>query len=136
MPASLTEEQVARFHSQGYLVVEAVLDDADLAPSRREYSQLLDEVACRPHAQGLISDAFTAVPFETRYSRILGECPQLYKYLNISLPLIDATADSSDWAMHAGPAVFGLLRHPRILDVVESILGAARAFETTRIECS
>jgi phytanoyl-CoA hydroxylase len=124
MSRSLTEEQVARFHSQGYLVVEAVLDDEDLEPLWREYSQLLDEVAGRLHGRGMISDAFSELPFETRYPRILGEYPQLYKYLNISLPLIDSAADSSEWAMHAGPAVFDLLRHPRILDVVESVIGA------------
>ncbi len=124
MAAVLTDEQVTRFHEQGYLVVNAVLDDEDLAPLWEEYSDLLDEVVLQLHDEGLISDTYADLPFASRYPRVLGEYPQLYKFLNISLPLINDEADPSDWTMHAGSAVFGLLRHPGILDVVESIIGA------------
>lgn len=123
MPGALTEAQVARFHDEGHLVIEGVLDETDLAPIRREYTELLDGVARRLHAEGDIEDAYADLSFESRYPRILADYPQLYKYLNISLPLINEESDPSDWTMHAGSAVFALLRHPKILDVVESIIG-------------
>ncbi len=123
MAAALTDNLVSRFHEQGYLAVDTVLDDEDLAPLWQEYSHLLDDVALRLHAEGVISSTYDDLPFASRYPRILGEYPQLYKFLNISLPLINDEADPSDWTMHAGCAVFELLRHPKILDVVESIIG-------------
>lgn len=123
MSGSLTRTQVGRFHEEGYLAVEGVLDPEDLAPLWREYTQLLDGVARRLHSEGVIADACVDLPFETRYPRILAQYPQLYKYLNISLPLINEESAPSDWTMHAGSAVFALLRHPKILDAVESIIG-------------
>ncbi len=123
MAGALSEAQVARFHDQGYLSVEGVLDDADLAPVWAEYTNLLDTLARRLEAQRLIFDCGASLPFELRYPRILAQYPQLYKHLNISLPLINEASQSSDWDMHAGPAVFALLRHGKILDIVESIIG-------------
>ena len=123
MAVALTDAQVARFRDQGCLVVEGVLDEADLAPLRDEYTELLDRVARQLHARGEIDDPHAELPFEVRYPRILGAYPELYKFLNISLPLINDAAHADDLTMHAGAAVFQLLRHPRILDVVESIVG-------------
>lgn len=123
MTSALNEEQVTRFHEQGYLVVDGVLDDGDLAPFWNEYTDLLDRVARQLHDEGAISDVHADLPFASRYPRILAEYPQLYKFLNISLPLVNESADPSDWDMHAGPAVFELLRHRKILDVVESVIG-------------
>ena len=123
MTGALTEAQLARFREQGYLAVEGVLGDADLAPIWREYTELLDTIARRLHAEGVIADAYADLPFEARYPRVLAEYPRLYKFLNISLPLINEEADPCEWTMHSGSAVFELLRHPRILDVVESIIG-------------
>ena len=123
MAAALTDELVTRFHEQGYLAVDTVLDDEDLAPLWKEYSDLLDDVARRLHAEGVISDTYSDLPFASRYPRILGGYSKIYKFLNISLPLTNGEADPSDWVMHAGPAVFALLRHPKVLDVVESIIG-------------
>ncbi|MDX1440634.1 MAG: phytanoyl-CoA dioxygenase family protein, partial [Rubricoccaceae bacterium] len=124
MARSLTDSQVARFRDQGYLCVEAVLDDADLAPLWNEYDALLDKVARRLHAHGEIPSIYSGLPFERRYPRILADYPPLYRFLNISLPLLNEWADPSEWSMHTGPAVFDLLRHPKILDVVESIIGS------------
>ena len=121
MAAVLTDEQVTRFHEQGYLVVNAVLDDEDLAPLWEEYSDLLDEVVLQLHDEGLISDTYADLPFASRYPRVLGEYPQLYKFLNISLPLINDEADPSDWTMHAGSAVFGLLRQVAVSRVAGRI---------------
>jgi len=44
---------VERFHEEGYLVVEDVLDvTRDLEPVVAEYTQRLDELAARWHTEG------------------------------------------------------------------------------------
>ena len=47
----------------------------------------------------------------------------LHQFLNISLPLLNEWREPDTNHMPYGPAVFGLTRHPRILDVVEDIIG-------------
>ena len=37
--------------------------------------------------------------------------------------MINGPVEPESYAMHCGPAVFDLLRHPAILDVVESVIG-------------
>ena len=69
------------------------------------FADLLDDVARRLHAQGVIGDPHADLPFPSRYPRILSEYPQLYKFLNISLPLLNEEADPSDWNMHVGLTV-------------------------------
>lgn len=123
MSGALTQAQVKCFHEQGYLTVDGVLDDEDLEPLWNEYSELLDATIRRLHDNGVIAESFANLPFAARYARILAEYPPIYKFLNISLPLIDEHHNPSDWEMHSGAAVFGLLRNPKILDVVESIVG-------------
>ena len=46
----------------------------------------------------------------------------IYQHLDISLPLVyDMPPDAT---LNCGPAVFVLLTHPRILDIVESLIGS------------
>ena len=40
-----------------------------------------------------------------------------------SAPTTALWAPTGSYVMHSGPAVFDLLRHPAILDVVESVIG-------------
>ncbi len=121
MSAFLTATQIDYFRSEGYLVVEDVLPEEVLTALHVEYSALLDEVAKRLFVAGRLSSAFNGLPFEEKYVRMLAEDQDFYKHINISLPLENEMPASAD--MHAGPAVFGLMTHPRLLDVVESIIG-------------
>jgi ectoine hydroxylase-related dioxygenase (phytanoyl-CoA dioxygenase family) len=43
--------------------------------------------------------------------------------MNISLPLVNGEIDAERYHAHTGPAVFGLLRNPKVLDVVEAVIG-------------
>ena len=119
----LTTEQIEFFRDQGYLIVPDVLDDADLEPVRQEYVDVLDRAAAELLDAGMISSAFSELEFGERYLSILLEFPGLYRYLNISLPLTNDAISEEDCRMHAGPAVFDLLRNAKILDVVESLIG-------------
>ncbi len=119
----LTTDQVGFFEREGYLVVPDVLDTDDLAPIWTEYDEALDAAARDLHHRGLLDELHEGLPFDERYSAIVAECPDVYRYLGISLPLSNGPADADSCRAHTGPALFGLLRHPKVLDVVESIIG-------------
>ena len=50
-------------------------------------------------------------------------CPGVFYYLGISLPLDYETLDPHWIRLHTGPAFFGLATNPKLLDVVESVIG-------------
>ena len=122
MGGRLSANEVAQFHEQGYLVVEDVLTDEDIEAIWSGYAARLGEVAERLYEAGRLSETFADLPFEERYIAILQEAPDFYQHLNISLPLANDFPADAD--MFAGAAVFHLLTNPRLLDVVESIIGS------------
>lgn len=105
----LTAHQVDAFHREGYLLLEEVLTPADLAPAIAEIEEAVDAGARRLHAEGHLSRPYAEEGFETRLTRITAETERLY------------------WSICSGqlcgPGIFGLLTHPRLLDVAESLLG-------------
>ena len=122
MGGRLSAREVAQFHEQGYLVVEDVLTDEDIQVIRDGYAVRLGEVAERLVAAGRLTETFADLPFAERYIAILNEAPDFYQHLNISLPLENDFPADAD--MFTGSAVFHLLTNPRLLDVVESIIGS------------
>jgi hypothetical protein len=123
MTHHLAPEQIQSFEENGYLAIDGLLVEADLAPLEQEYSQLLDRLAAELYAGGIISSQFEALDFGDRFGRILGQFPELHRYFNISLPLVNGEVSEAEFVMHDGPAAFGLLRNPKLLDVAESLLG-------------
>ena len=119
----LTQAQLDRFAADGYLVVPDALDDADLAPVEAEYAAALHHAAARMHARGEITATHDHLPFAERYAAIVTENPAVFYYLGISLPLDYGGIDPEYVRAHTGPALFGLLRNPKLLDVAESVLG-------------
>jgi phytanoyl-CoA hydroxylase len=111
-----------RFAREGYLVIEDVFDPAaDLDPVVHEYAAQLDEIAADWHARGLIDSAYADLPFSERFGHVLNDAgPEGYRPFDITLsgPIAD------DSPMHTGPAVFNLITHPRLLDVVEQLIGS------------
>ena len=123
MSHHLAPEQIRSFEENGFLAMDGLLVEADLAPLEEEYARLLDRVAADLFAGGIISSDFEALAFGDRFGRILGEFPELHRYFNISLPLISGEINEAEFVMHDGPAAFALLRNPKLLDVAESLLG-------------
>jgi phytanoyl-CoA hydroxylase len=114
---------VERFHEDGYVVVEGLLDpEEDLGPVVEEYSRLIDAVAERWLGNGSPSDRRGRGSVTDRLLDLVlatdGEC---FQELDISLPLDADIEDNTP--MHCGPAVFGLLRNSRLLDAVEEFIG-------------
>ena len=112
----------ARFAEEGYLVLRGLLDpEDDLRPLRVEYESLLDTIATRLHSDGSVSSTYRQLPFGQRFCALVREIGgTLINHLDICLPQKGVTADSP---VHCGPAVFGLITNPRLLDAVESIVG-------------
>lgn len=116
--ATLSEQ----LEDQGYAVVRSVLDvEQDLQPVENEYAEILDGLARRWFDAGLVTSLHTGLPFCERLSRLLEETDVRFdRYFDISLPQSDVTEETP---IHNGPAIFSLLRSPRVLDVVEQVIG-------------
>ena len=106
---SLSSQQRAHFHDRGFLPLPGLLDSDELEPLRREIAAVIDSEAARCHAEGSLSDPFAELDFERRLTPITTETPAVFRALFSGV--------------HRGPALFELLRHPKILAVMRSLLG-------------
>ncbi|WP_413720207.1 phytanoyl-CoA dioxygenase family protein [Silicimonas sp. MF1-12-2] len=109
----LTPDQIDSFETQGYLVVENVLDQATLDRVRGEYEALL---AGLMESWGAVSSGDFATDIVTAYEA--GH--EWFQPMDISLPGDRITADTP---FHFGPAVFDMVTAPRLLDLVEDLIG-------------
>ena len=118
----LTEEQIAEFSDRGYLVIDNIFDpQTDLNPIMEEYLGVLEHLAQDLYAQGKIRSLYADLPFEERLIAIYQDSGKVHgQYFNPSLPADGVKENTPYWA---GPAVFQALRHKRLLDVIESIIG-------------
>jgi ectoine hydroxylase-related dioxygenase (phytanoyl-CoA dioxygenase family) len=106
---SLSPAQMDRFHTEGYLVVENALADADLRPVIREYEERIDRRARELHAAGKLSRLYEEESFERRFASICRETMELYPEMDIM--------------HHRGRAAFDFLRNDHLLDLVERFVG-------------
>lgn len=118
----LTEGQLASFEEDGYLVVPGVFDaEQDFGPVYAEYGRVLDGLVDELVRTGSLVDAYSDLDFEARLTSVYAESGRVFaQHFDFSLPQGPVTLETP---IHNGPAVFGLLRHPRLLDVVEGIVG-------------
>jgi len=105
----LSQEQIDTFHREGYLIVEDVFTDADLQPVIDEIKQEIDVRARELVASGELSRAYEEFDFQRRLSMISRET--------------DKVAVSIWNGKLSGPAFFGLITNPSLLDVAEQICG-------------
>lgn len=119
---SLTNEQVAQFEEEGYLVVRGLFDPAeDLDPIIEEYKGVLDSLAGELYAKGETTSLHDDLPFGERLIRVYQESGKVHaQYFDFSLPQADVKPDTPFWA---GPAVFAAMRNEKLLDAVESLIG-------------
>ena len=116
----LSQSALDTFDEQGYVVVEGLLDpETDLKAVVDEYAALVDSLAEGWFAEGKLSSTYAGLPFGERVTHILQEEMPLFQHIDITLP----PGMTRETPMHTGPAVFNLLRHPRLLDAVECFIG-------------
>ena len=104
-----------KFAEDGYLVVEAALNTEDLAPLIAVISDVVDRRAHELFNAGTISDVYENMPFERRWSAILQECGR----------------ENEVFGWHTlvfSEALFDLITHPKVLDVVEMLIGSEIQF--------
>jgi ectoine hydroxylase-related dioxygenase (phytanoyl-CoA dioxygenase family) len=118
----LSPEQRRRFDEEGFLVVENVLDpEREIAPVIAEYNRVLTAIADELVAKGELSSTYSHLPFEERLVQICDESGRNFpSHFDIALPQRGIKYDTP---MHHGPAVFDFLTAPRLLDLVEDIVG-------------
>ncbi len=121
--AFLTQQQVAQFHEEGYLLVDNLFDpEKDLDPIIEEYKGVLDNLANELHTKGEISSTYVDLPFGPRLIEIYKACGKVHaQYFDFSLPQSNVQEDTPMWV---GPAVFNTIRNQKLLDAVESIIGS------------
>ena len=118
----LTTAQQQAFAEQGYLVIENVLEQTVLDAVYSEYNVLLNHVADKLYSTGRIPSRYKDLSFDQRYAKLIHAAPEIYyQYLDISLPISNDIPEYAN--AQTGPAVFNLLSHKGVLDIVESIIG-------------
>ncbi|MFN8524217.1 MAG: phytanoyl-CoA dioxygenase family protein [Chloroflexota bacterium] len=118
----LTAEQMKRFDEDGYLVVEGVLDpERDIKPVLDEYNGVLDGIARDLVAEGKLRSTYAELPFVDRLVQVCEESGRNFpQHFDIALPQRGVKYDTP---MHHGPAAFRVLTTPRLLDLVEDLMG-------------
>ena len=117
----LTAGQKQQFEDDGYLVVENVLDQRTvLDPLRREYAALLDGLYDQWFEDGAVADDPDGMGFDQKLLAAYRARCDWFQPMDISLP---GDRIRSDTPMHFGPAVFDLVTAPRLLDLVEDLIG-------------
>ena len=116
----LSEAKQDLFHSQGYLVLENLIDAATLQGIRAEYAALMDKKYAQWQAAGMVPPASENMTFWDKLGHCYGGGFDWYQPFDISLPHSDITEETP---MHFGPAVFNMATHKNILDMIESLIG-------------
>ncbi|MDJ0628165.1 MAG: phytanoyl-CoA dioxygenase family protein [Rhodobacter sp.] len=115
----LTRDQIDEFQTRGYLVLDDVLDEGILGPVRAEYEDLLNGLYAGWRAEGRVGAPVTADFWGRLLTAYRAGC-DWFQPMDISLP---GDRIALDTPFHFGPAVFGMLTAPRLLDLVEDLIG-------------
>ena len=108
---TLTPAQVAEYDEVGFLVIPDLLGEVDMVPVRAAMTEKVDIIAADLLAAGLIDDPLADEPFPARLARLFDRltATEFLKY-------------GRGWRDRL-PGYFELMSNPRILDVVESLIG-------------
>ena len=105
------ETNPEKFVEQGYLVVQSALSEPDLAPLIAVVSEVVDTRATELYEEGVISDTHEGMSFERRWHAVLKACSR----------------ENEVFGWHTlvfSEALFNLITHPKVLDILESLIGS------------
>ncbi len=111
-PGSLTAEQIQSYDEEGYIVLDTLLTEAELAPVKEAMSAKVDWIAGQLLAAGLVSDKLEGSPFESRLVELFANLSQEH-FLEYGRSWRDRH-----------PGYYRLMSNPKILNAVESLTGA------------
>lgn len=108
---SLTPEQIAFYDTEGYFVLERLLNHDDMQPFRDSVNLRTDEIAEDLLKLGLIPHKFESSPFETRLAHLFQNLTDQHflKY-------------GRGWRDRL-PGYYHLMSNSKIVDAVESLIG-------------
>jgi phytanoyl-CoA hydroxylase len=117
----LSTQQKQFFDQNGYLIIDDVFDSKTLLdPVKAEYSALLDRLVADWIDAGRVPAHLAGKDFFEKLLVCYEAGCDWFQPMDISLPGDEITQDTP---MHFGPAVFNLLTAPKLLDIVEQLIG-------------
>ena len=105
----LSSAELEQFHRDGFYIARGVFTPEDLAPLKRAITAELDKRCTELLADGLITDAHPEASFAERFALLIAQSDEIQGGMDIDQLLHDA--------------FFHQLSHPKLLDVISSILG-------------
>ncbi len=108
----LTEEQIAFYKAEGYLLLDECLPVEAYQPLVNEFQVAIDRRAREARACGQLEDVFADAPFDRRLALLCAAMGTDKRFVGEILGKAHKTA-----------GLFYLLTHPAILNAVESIIG-------------
>ena len=111
-PGSLSREQVEFYAREGYLALPYLLNENDLEPIKQALSDKVDEIAAKMIEAGKLTDTYAKEPFKARLARMFEGKSDL-EFLEFGRSWRDRH-----------PGYFQFMSNPKILDVVESLIGS------------
>jgi hypothetical protein len=120
---SATNSLVQHFADFGFVVVEDVFDiERDFQPLMDDYARLLNQLADRWVQQGKLTSVYSDLPFDQQFAQIVSQLKEAwYQPFDFSLPLDKITLDTP---INLSPAIFNLMTHKRLLEVVALFIGS------------
>lgn len=116
----LQQNQLEFFAENGYLVVPDVIDQSTIEAVKQEYTDLMDDLYRDWYARDMVA----LPPEDLSFWDKIGECNlrgiDWFQPLDISLPHNDIAENTQ---MHFGPAIFDIVTHKRLIDIVEQLIG-------------
>ena len=118
----LNKTQIEQFYSQGYLVIENVIDQQHLDAVHAEYASKMDELYQKWFTSGLVNVSPGGLSFWQKLDHCYNATGfDWYQPFDISLPGEDIHEDTP---MHHGPAIFDIVTNKSLLNIIESLIGA------------
>ena len=113
---------MTHLRENGYVIVDGVVDPHKMiAPILIEFEEVLDRLVERLIRGGHLDERFEGRQFEERFLAVSERSEvQLAQHFDFSLP---QSGIKHDTPFHFGSAVFELVRHPLLLDLLEPELG-------------
>ena len=105
----LNDSQIATFKEEGYLIIEDLFTEDDLCPVKDEFKTVVEAQAQQLYQAGQVSGLYENESFERRLAKIAAEAPEATSALQTRA--------------HKDEALFQFMKHPKILDRVESLVG-------------
>ena len=117
-----------QFHKDGYIIVKGLLEpEQDILPLKEAYTELLDALAriYLVEANSSTLSTYDGLPFPERFAMLLGASGGTV--LHHIDPVLNILVETFQWRKDLPnpriPEIFALMRHAKVLDILEQLIG-------------